>query len=144
MLMVDVSILAYAHRADEARHPDYRRWLEEVVNGLQPFALSSLVAVDFVRTVTGSRIYSAPTPLPTALAAVEQLATHPRCQLCTPGSDHWRTVATLCRATGSTGRRVAYAEHAALAIGEGCTWVTADGDFARFVPHGLRWEHLVF
>jgi toxin-antitoxin system PIN domain toxin len=143
MLMPDLSVLVYAHRADEARHADYRRWLQELVGGPQPFALSALVAADFVRVVTDSRLYSVPTPLPTALATIEQLASHPHAHLAVPGSDHLRVMATLCRATGTTGKRVAQAQHAALAISEGCTWVTADGDFARFLPHGLRWEHLL-
>jgi len=49
----------------------------------------------------------------------------------------------LCRAASATGKLVADAQHAALAMSEGCTWVTRDGDFARFEPHGLRWRHLV-
>jgi len=38
---------------------------------------------------------------------------------------------------------VAHAQHAALAISGGCTWVTRDRDFSKFEPHGLRWQHLV-
>ncbi len=39
--------------------------------------------------------------------------------------------------------RVADAQHAAVAIAEGATWVTRDGDFARFRRSGLHWQHLV-
>ena len=39
------------------------------------------------------------------------------------------------------GKLAADAVHAALAIESGGEWVTADTDFARFVP-GLRWRHL--
>jgi hypothetical protein len=28
-------------------------------------------------------------------------------------------------------------------MAEGCTWVTREGDFARFEPHGLGRQHLV-
>ena len=52
-------------------------------------------------------------------------------------------MATLCRATGATGKLVADAQHAAVAMAEGCVWITRDGDFARFAAHGLRWLHLV-
>jgi predicted nucleic acid-binding protein len=34
------------------------------------------------------------------------------------------------------------AQHAAVAIAEGGTWVTRNADFGRFASHGLRWEHL--
>jgi toxin-antitoxin system PIN domain toxin len=143
MIMPDVNILVYAHREDEAVHAAYRRWVEAALGGLEPFVLSVLVAVAFVRIVTNPRIYRQPTPLPTALATVEVIAAHPRCRLAAPSTGHLDDVARLCRATQATAKLVADAQHAALAIAEGCTWVTRDGDFGRFQPHGLRWEHLV-
>jgi uncharacterized protein len=143
MLMPDVSILVYAHREDERTHAAYRRWVEAMVDGIQPFALSVLVAVGFVRVVTNSRIYPTPTPLPLALATVESLASHPRCRVVAPGPAHLTDVAALCRSTGATGKLVADAQHAVVATAAGCTWVTRDRDFSRFEPHGLRWEHLV-
>src|SRR3990172_2276560 len=141
--MPDVNVLVYAHREDETTHAAYRRWLETLVNGSEPFAPSALVAVGFVRIVTNPRIFSTPTPLPTALAVIDELHAHPRCRFAVPRDDHWERCADLCRKTGATGKHVADAQHAALALAEGCTWVTRDGDFARFAPHGLRWEHLV-
>lgn len=144
MLMPDVNVLIYAHRQDEAWHEPYADWLKAVVDGPEPFALSVLVAVGFVRIVTNARIYEDPTPLPVALGAMEQLAAHPRCRLVTPGVGHFDDVARLCRAADASGKLVADAQHAALAITEGCTWVSRDADFAAFDPHGLRWLHLAF
>ncbi len=143
MLMPDVNVLVYAHREDEERHQPYAKWLKDLVDGPEPFSLSVLVAVGFVRIVTNRRIYENPTPLPIALAAVEQLASHPRCRLAAPAAAHLTEVVKLCRAASTAGKLVADAQHAALAIAEGCTWVTRDGDFARFERHGLRWHHLV-
>lgn len=143
MLMPDVNVLVYAHRQDEAWHEPYADWLRRAVDGPEPFALSVLVAVGFLRVVTSPRTYVDPTPLPVALAAIEQLAGHPRCRLAVPGTGYLADVARLCRATGAVGKIVADAQHAAVAIAEGCTWVTRDGDFARFAAHGLRWTHLV-
>jgi len=142
MLMPDVNVLVYAHRADEPSHVGYVRWLANLIDGPEPFALSVLVAVGFVRIVTSSKIYRVPTPLPTALAAVDLIVAHPNCRAVAPGADHWNRVADLCRATGAMGKMVADAQHAALAIAEGCVFVTRDSDFSRFVPHGLRWQHL--
>ena len=141
--MPDVNVLVYAHRQDEAWHELYADWLSRTVDGSEPFALSVLVAVGFLRIVTSPRIYAEPTPLPVAIASIEQLAGHPRCRLATPGTGHLAEVAQLCRLTGAIGKMVADAQHAALAIAEGCTWVTRDGDFGRFAAHGLRWTHLV-
>lgn len=141
--MPDVNVLVYAHRADEALHEPYRDWMERLAAGREPFALSVLVAVGFVRVVTNARIYTKPTPLPVALAVIESLLGHPRCRLVVPGPDHWRGFADLSRATSAAGKLVADAQHAALAMSAGCTWVTRDRDFARFAAQGLRWEHLV-
>jgi hypothetical protein len=141
--MPDVNVLVYAHRVDETVHKAYKAWLTELVNCRQPFALSGLVAVGFVRVVTNSRIYPLPTPLPTALAVVDEMVAHPRCHLVIPSDQHWRHVADLCRLTKAAGKLVADAQHAAIAIAEGCTWVTRDADFASFAPHGLRWQHLL-
>lgn len=144
MVMPDVNVLVYAHRADERVHGPYKRWLTDLVNGPEPFALSLLVAVGFVRVVTNPKIYRLPTPLPTAIAVVDQLVAHPRCRVVGPSSQHWRHVADLCRATNAHGKLVADAQHAAIAINEGCTWATRDADFGVFAAHGLRWSHLAF
>lgn len=143
MMMPDVNVLVYAHREDERVHRPYREWLERAVDGMEPFALSVLVAVAFVRVVTNPRIFREPTPLATALAVVETMAAHPRCYVAAPAAGHLSDVARLCRAAGASGKLVADAQHAALAMAEGCTLVTRDADFGRFQPHGLRWQHLV-
>lgn len=142
MIAPDVNVLVYAHRAEEPSHRPYRQWVEDLVNGPRPFALSTLVAVGFVRVVTLPRFSPIPTPLATALAVIDELTARPNCRLVGPAADHWQRVAELCRATGATGKLVADAQHAAVAMAEGCTWVTNDRDFARFAPHGLKWEHL--
>jgi hypothetical protein len=143
MLMPDVNILIYAHREEEKCHEAYAKWLKTLIDGAEPFALSVLVAVGFVRIVTNRRIYEDPTPLPLALAFIEQMTAHPRCRTAIPSETHLGEAARLCRAASATGKIVADAQHAALAISEGCTWVTRDRDFSRFEQHGLRWRHLV-
>ena len=45
----------------------------------------------------------------------------------------------LCRDAEATGKLVADAQHAAIAIEHGCTLVSTDSDFDRFP--GLRWQH---
>ncbi len=141
--MPDVNILVYAHREDEVRHEAYAVWLRALIDGPEPFSLSTLVAVGFIRIVTNPRIYPNPTPLAVALAALEQLADHPRCRIASPGGSHLGTFIRLCRESGVVGKHVADAQHAAVAIGAGCTWVTCDADFRHFEPHGLRWQHLL-
>lgn len=143
MLLPDVNVLVYAHRADERRHAAYREWLEALVSGRAPFALSVLTAVGFVRIATSHRVYADPTPISVALALVDLLVERPNCRVVGPGPDHWGHFSAMCRAAGATGKLVADAQHAAVAAENGCTLVTRDSDFARFEGAGLRWRHLV-
>jgi toxin-antitoxin system PIN domain toxin len=141
--MPDVNVLVYAHRQDEQWHGPYRSWLEGAVQAPEPLALSALVLVGFVRVVTDPRIYPEPTPPAVALAAIEELVGSPGCRVVNPSDRHWAEFARLCRLTEARGKLVADAQHAAIAIAEGATWTTRDGDFARFERHGLTWTHLV-
>jgi hypothetical protein len=76
-------------------------------------------------------------------AFIEQMAAHPRCRTAVPSETHLAETVRLCRAASATGKLVADAQHAALAISDGCTWVTRDRDFSRFEQHGLCWQRLV-
>lgn len=142
MLMPDVNVLVYAHREDEALHGVARDWIDSTVNGSEPFALSALVVVGFVRVVTNARIYREPTPTPVALAAVDSMLARSNCRLYVPGARHWALVSQLCRDAHAAGKLVADAQHAAVAIEHGCEWITRDADFERFERSGLRWRRL--
>ncbi len=142
MKMPDVNVLVYAHRRDEVVHDFYREWLENLVNCGTPFAISSLVAVAFVRIVTHRGFHQDPTPLSVAIEAIDRLRSAPNCRWLLPGGRHWEITALFCRKIEATGKSVADAQHAALAVEHGCRWVTRDEDFAHFAPHGLDWENL--
>jgi len=140
--MPDVNVLVYAHRSDEVVHQFYRGWIEDTLQGDEPLVLSMLVAVGFVRVVTNASIYTNPTPLETALAALDGIRAHPNCRIVGTDVDHLSRVLRLCRAVSATGKLVADAQHAAIAMAAATRWVTRDRDFSRFEAHGLRWEHL--
>ena len=142
MRMPDVGVLVYAHRADDPSHAFYRDWLERLAAGPEPFALSPLVVGAFVRLVTNARAFPDPTPLPVALATMTTLLSRRSCRFLGPGEAHWDLFARLCTHARATGKLVADAQLAAVAIEHGCTWVTRDRDFSKFQGAGLRWEHL--
>ena len=140
MLLPDVNVLIYAHREDS--HPEHSRfaaWLSVLATGPEPFALSVLALVGLVRIVTNPRIFKRASTLAEALDFTTELLLRPTARLVTPGPLHWELVCQLCREAGATGKLVADAQHAAVAIEHGCTLVTTDGDFARF--QRLRWHH---
>lgn len=140
MLLPDVNVLIYAHRQDSTPdHARYARWITELAIGPEPFALSVLSLGGLVRIVTNPRIFRRPSTLDQAFSFADELAVRPGARIVAPGPGHLAIFQDLCRRAGASGKLVADAQHAAVAIEHGCTFVTTDADFDRFP--GLRWRH---
>ena len=140
MLLIDVNVLIYAHREDSTvDHPRYAEWLKGLATGPEPFALSVLALSGLVRITTNPRVFKRPSTLDEVFSFVEQLAQRPTARMVTPGPEHLAIFERLCRESGAAGKLVADAQHAAVAIENGCTMVTTDSDYDRFP--GLRWQH---
>lgn len=140
MRMLDVNVLIYAHRVDaHPEHEAFGKWLSDLANGDEPFALSPVVLSGVVRIVTNPRVFRRPSTLREVFSFINELRVRPTARLLGPGPRHFDLFARLCHQAGASGKLVADAFHAAVALEHGCTWVTTDSDFARFP--GLRWEH---
>lgn len=132
MLLFDVNIYVYAHRADSPHHNAVRTFLEEALNGEAPVGHSPQALTGFLRIVTHPRIFLTPTDQPAALAFAEDILAQPTTLLLHPGDRHWKIFADLCRRTGTKGNLIPDAWFAALALEHGATWVSTDGDYTRF------------
>lgn len=139
MRLVDVNILVYAFREDAPGHAEHRAWLEGLVHSDEAYAVSDQILAGFLRIVTHPRIFHPPAPIEQALAFTEAFRHRPNAVAIVPGPRHWGIFARLCTDTGVRGNLVPDAWLAALAIEQGCEFVTTDRDFARFA--GLRWQH---
>ena len=140
MFLPDVNVLIYAHRTDSCDdHAAYSEWLTNLATGYEPFALSSLALIGVVRIVTNSRIFQRPSTHDEVFAFIGELLARPNARVVQPGLQHFKIFENLCRQSGATGKLVADAQHAAIAIEHGCTMMTTDSDFDRFP--GLRWQH---
>ncbi len=140
MLLPDVNVLIYAHVEDAIpEHFEYAEWITRLATGPEPFALSVLVLSGFVRITTNPRVFNPPSTLDQSLAFVSELTQRHTARIVGPGPDHLTIFESLCRQSGATGKLVADAQHAAVAVEHGCTIVTTDSDFSRFP--GLRWHH---
>ena len=139
MILIDVNILIYAHRADATGHERYRSWLTEVLLNDSPYGVWDLVFSAFLRIVTHPRIFRDPTPWKSAFSFVTEIRDRPNCVLLSPGDRHWEIFTHLCKTVGARGNLIPDAYLAALAIESGAELVTADRDYARF-PN-LRWHH---
>jgi hypothetical protein len=139
MILPDVNILIYAHRADAPDHAAYRKWLEDEINSDQAFGLSELVLSAFLRIVTHPRIFDPPSEMAVAMAFANQIRQRPNCVLISPSPRHWSIFTRLCAEVDVKGNLVPDAYLAALAIDSGSEWITTDRDFSRFP--GLNWHH---
>lgn len=140
MKLPDVNVLVYAHREDGSReHEAYAEWLTELASSPSRFALSEAVLIGFVRIVTNPRIFQKPTEIGKALEFCEQLRSRSTACVLSPGSRNWEIFSSLCQKVPASGKLVADAWHAALAIEYDCEWFSTDSDFSRFP--GLRWKH---
>lgn len=134
----DVNVLVDAFRADSPHHSGVRRWLEVTLAAGEPFVLFDLVALGFLRVVTHPRVFDPPTPTLEAVEFLIALREEPAARSIVPGERQWSLFEDLAKRSSARGNLLVDAYLAALAIEAGCTWVSNDGDFARFP--GLRWE----
>jgi len=139
MRLVDVNVLVYAFREDAPGHMEYRAWLEGVISSDEAYAVSDHVLAGFLRIVTHPRIFHPPTPLDLAIAFTTAFRDAPNAVPVFPRARHWEIFIRLVREAGARGNLVPDAWLAALAIEQGCEFITTDRDFARFPT--LRWRH---
>jgi len=139
MILCDINVLVYAHRADAPNHDAYRAWLENVMNQSAAYAVSDIVLSGFLRVVTHPRVFAPPSNIRDALAFAGQIRQQPNAVVVMPGNRHWTIFTDLCKAAGARGNLIPDAFLAALAIESGSEWVTTDRDFSRFP--GLNWRH---
>jgi toxin-antitoxin system PIN domain toxin len=140
MMLVDTNVLIYAHRHDAERHVEYREWLETMINGPEPYAVSDFAVAGMVRVVTNRQVYrEAAGSIEQALAFATEIREQPHANVVGPGGAFWEIFTSLCRATGASGNLVPDTYLAALAIEHGCEFITAEEGFKKFP--GLRWRH---
>lgn len=138
MELADVNVLVQTIRTDGVHHPAASRWLQIVTAASEHYAVSELVLSSFVRIVTNRRIFSAPTPLTTALDFANAHRSHLNAIVVAPGATHWPNFAAQRIEGGAIDNLIPDAYLAALAIESSGTFVAFDRGFARFP--GLLWK----
>ena len=139
MLLSDVTLLVYANRADSPRHDEYRQWLEQRLDGIEPFGVSEYALGAFVRIATNASVYKEPTPMSEAVDFCEAVLGAPAAVPIRPGARHWPLFTDLCLRAEASGNLAPDAYLAALALEHGATLVAADRGFPRYP--GLRMQH---
>lgn len=139
MIAPDVNVLLYALREESDRHLEFKRWLEDRLNGHEPVGLFEPVLASVLRIATHPRIYQTPTPRRIVEGYLDACTAAPAAVRLRADEAHWALFRHLCSRADCTGNLVPDAYLAALALEHGCTFATTDRDFARFAD--LQWHH---
>lgn len=138
MILCDVNVLIYAFRSDAEDHPQYKAWLESVINGPSACGVAPQVLASFVRICTHRRVFARPSSLAGTFEFCRVILEQPNATVIVPGDRRWSLFESLCQDCGATGNIAQDAWFAALAIEHGREWITTDRDDARF--NGLTWR----
>jgi uncharacterized protein len=137
--IVDLNVLLYAVNSDAAQHDLVRSWWEKALNDEDTVGLAWVVLLGFLRLATNARVFPRPLAPDVAAAKLDAWLSLDNIRVVREKDDHWETLRSLLRDTGTAGNLTTDAHLAALALGHDAVLVSCDADFARF--KGLRWEN---
>lgn len=133
MKAVDTNILVYAHREDSPFHQKALATLQELANGSARWAIPWPCLHEFIAVVTHPRIFSLPSPLPTALAAMRVWIESPMCEMIGEGPDYFPVLEKLAQGAQLSGPMIHDARVAAICLHNGISiLLSCDRDFSRF------------
>lgn len=133
MIALDTNLLVYAHRADSPFHARASESIATLANGRAAWAIPWPCLHEFFAIVTHPRIYSPPTPQPSAVDQIEAWLESPSLTLLAESGAHWPELRTLIEAGQIVGPQIHDARIAALCLEHGVRefW-SADRDFSRY------------
>jgi len=139
MKVIDANVLIAAASSDHAHHAVAVAWLQAARNEREPLALSTVVALAFLRITTHSKINLTPLTSSQALGWLDAFLRSPSARWVHPADEHLHALERMLTGT-VVGNLVMDSHLAALALENGASVVTFDRDFLRF--KGLRVELL--
>lgn len=139
MILVDASLLLYAHDAGAPAHDAARSWWEDQLSHTHLVRLAWATVLAFVRIGTHPRVFAQPLSMEEATGIVSEWFNRPMVDLLEPGERHWPILSELLARSQARGNLVTDAHLAALAIEHGATLCSTDQDFQRFPE--LRWTN---
>lgn len=140
-MFVDANLLLYSVDTASRFHGPAREWLLAQLNGAHRVGLPWQSLATFLRIATHPRIFAHPIRSDTAWRQVEIWLSAPAAWVPNPGRAHAELLGDLFARHELAGDLIPDAMLAALALEHGVAIASADTDFARFAPDGLRWEN---
>lgn len=140
MKLPDTSVLLVARDAGAHHHDTARSWLERALSGRESIGFAWVALLGFVRIATNPRVYQEPLAPRDALDQVDEWLACQVASVVHPGHDHATVLRDLLAESGTAANLTTDAHLGALAIENGATLASFDGDFHRFAR--LKLEHL--
>jgi toxin-antitoxin system PIN domain toxin len=137
--IVDLNVLLYAVNSDAAQHGLVHAWWERAMNDEDSLGLPWVVLLGFLRLATDARVFPRPLAPEAAAQRIERWLARENVRIVREKDDHWSTLKSLLRNSGTAGNLTTDAHLAALALTHDAVLVSCDADFGRF--KGLRWEN---
>ncbi len=133
MIALDTNLLVYAHREDSPHHDRARALLADAVRSAAGVAIPWPCVHEFLAVVTHPRVYSPPSPMALALAAVGALTDERGIHFIAEGRNHAALLADLLASGRVVGAKVHDARIVAICLAHGIDelW-SADRDFSWF------------
>jgi len=140
-VLVDLNLLLYSADTASRFYGPARDWLVAQLNGAHRIGLPWQSLGGFLRIATHPRIFESPLTPDLAWRQVEIWLSAPAAWIPGPGPAHAELLGGLFARHDLRANLVPDAMLAALALEHGLTICSADTDFARFAPDGLRWHN---
>ena len=141
MKIADVQILFYALDPTSDLHAIAATWLEGAINDREPLALTLPTIHQFLRLGTNPAFPGFMSD-DEALGWIDEWI-DAGVEVVSDADLSWDLYRELIGASPRALRNtIDDAQMAAIAISRGATLASFDSDYACFVDHGLRWEHL--
>ncbi len=133
MIAVDTNLLVYAHREDSPWHEKALSRMTELADSGLPWAMPWSCVHEFLAIVTHPKIYSPPSPLAMALAAIEAWQASPGLRFLAEGPGYWAIISAQASAGMIKGPKIHDARIAAICLHHRVKklW-SADRDFSSF------------
>ncbi len=139
MIAVDSNVLIYAHREESEFHCAAKEVVGGLRQGAAPWAIPWPCVHEFLAIVTHASIYKPPTPLKTAIDAIDALAAGGNLHFLSESDGYFEKLRHIAISAQLKGPKLHDARIAALCLHHGVRelW-TADRDFSLFPQVKIR------
>lgn len=133
MIAVDTNILVHAHREEMPKHQAAVEQIRQLAEGTAPWGIPIFCLGEFLRVVTHHRVFSPPSSLDEALAAIHGLLESPSVRVLFPAERYWELFDQSLRQADASGNLVFDAQIVAVCVEHGVTsLISQDRDLLRF------------